>query len=127
MADKIRLDKWLWAARFYKTRSIAVDEIGKGRVHVNGVIGKPSREVGPGDLVSIRKQDLVFHVEVRGVSGARGPAPVARGLYEETPESVKARERAATLRQLAPEPAHDIREGRPTKKDRRTIDNFRGR
>lgn len=127
MADKIRLDKWLWAARFYKTRSLAVDEIGKGRVHVNGVTAKPSREVGPGDLLSIRKQDLVFHVEVRAVSGARGPAPVARELYEETPESIKARERAATLRQLAPEPAHDIREGRPTKKDRRTIDSFRGR
>ncbi|HEY0294845.1 MAG TPA: RNA-binding S4 domain-containing protein [Bordetella sp.] len=125
--EKIRLDKWLWAARFYKTRSIAVDEIGKGRVHVNGVVGKPSREVGPGDLVSIRKEDLVFHVEVRGVSGMRGPAPVARALYEETPESIKARERAAALRRLAPEPAQEIREGRPTKKDRRLIDDWRGR
>jgi ribosome-associated heat shock protein Hsp15 len=125
--EKIRLDKWLWAARFYKTRSIAVDEIGKGRVHVNGAVGKPSREVGPGDLVSIRKQDLVFHVEVRGVSGARGPAPAARELYEETPESLKARERAAMLRKLAPEPAQEMRDGRPTKKDRRTMDSFRGR
>jgi ribosome-associated heat shock protein Hsp15 len=125
--EKIRLDKWLWAARFYKTRSIAVDEIGKGRVHVNGAVGKPSREVGPGDLLSIRKEDLVFHVEVRAVSGARGPAPLARLLYEETPESLKARERAAMLRKLAPEPAQEIREGRPTKKDRRLIDNWRGR
>jgi ribosome-associated heat shock protein Hsp15 len=127
MPEKIRLDKWLWAARFYKTRGLAVEEIGKGRVHVNGVAAKPAREVGAGDLISIRKQDLVFHVEVRGVSAMRGPAPAARLLYEETPESLKARERAAMLRKLAPEPAHEIREGRPTKKDRRDIDDWRGR
>lgn len=125
--EKLRIDKWLWAARFYKTRSLAAQEVDKGRVHVNGQTAKPAREVGQGDLVSIRKDDLVFHVQVLGVSSVRGPAPVARALYEETPESLKARERALTLRKLAPEPALEIRDGRPTKKDRRLIDSWRGK
>lgn len=125
--EKIRIDKWLWAARFYKTRSLAVDEIGKGRVQVNGQPAKPAREVGAGDVVSIRKEDPAVHVRVVAVSGARGPAPVARQLYEETPESVAARERAAEMRRLAPEPALDIAAGRPTKRDRRLIDQIRGK
>ncbi|MFY2950402.1 RNA-binding S4 domain-containing protein [Achromobacter ruhlandii] len=125
--EKIRIDKWLWAARFYKTRSPAVDEIGKGRVQVNGQPAKPAREVGAGDVVSIRKEDPAVHVRVVAVSGARGPAPVARQLYEETPESVAARERAAEMRRLAPEPALDIAAGRPTKRDRRLIDQMRGK
>lgn len=125
MADKIRLDKWLWAARFYKTRSLAVAEIGKGRVSVNEQAAKPSREVAPGDLISIRKEDPAVHVHVLAVSGVRGPAPVARLLYEETPESVAAREHAAEMRRLAPEPARDITAGRPTKRDRRLIDLIR--
>ncbi|AHC48491.1 Ribosome-associated heat shock protein implicated in the recycling of the 50S subunit [Achromobacter xylosoxidans NBRC 15126 = ATCC 27061] len=125
--DKIRIDKWLWAARFYKTRSLAVDEIGKGRVQVNGQPAKPAREVGAGDVVSIRKEDPAVHVRVVAVSGVRGPAPAARQLYEETPESVAARERAAEMRRLAPEPALDIAAGRPTKRDRRLIDQMRGK
>ena len=125
--DRIRLDKWLWAARFYKTRSLAVDEIGKGRVQVNGQPAKPAREVGAGDVVSIRKEDPATHVRVVAVSGVRGPAPVARQLYEETPESAAARERAAEMRRLAPEPALDIAAGRPTKRDRRQIDQMRGK
>ncbi len=125
--EKIRLDKWLWAARFYKTRSLAVDEIGKGRVQVNGQPAKPAREVGPGDLVSIRREDPVLHVRVVAVSGVRGPAPVARQLYEETPESAAARAHAAEMRRLAPEPALDIAAGRPTKRDRRLIDQMRGK
>lgn len=125
--EKIRIDKWLWAARFYKTRSLAVDEIGKGRVQVNGQAAKPAREVGAGDVVSIRKEDPATHVRVVAVSGVRGPAPVARRLYEETPESVAARERAAEMRRLAPEPALDIAAGRPTKRDRRLIDQMRGK
>ncbi|WP_063570297.1 RNA-binding S4 domain-containing protein [Achromobacter ruhlandii] len=125
--EKIRIDKWLWAARFYKTRSLAVDEIGKGRVQVNGQPAKPARELGAGDVVSIRKEDPAVHVRVVAVSGARGPAPVARQLYEETPESVAARERAAEMRRLAPEPALDIAAGRPTKRDRRLIDQMRGK
>lgn len=99
--DKIRIDKWLWAARFYKTRSLAVDEIGKGRVQVNGQPAKPAREVGAGDVVSIRKEDPAVHVRVVAVSGVRGPAPAARQLYEETPESVAARERAAEMRRAS--------------------------
>lgn len=125
--DKIRLDKWLWAARFYKTRSLAVQEIGKGRVLVNDQPAKPAREVAPGDLVTVRKEDPALHVRVMAVSGARGPAPVARQLYEETPESVAARERAAEMRRLAPEPALGIEAGRPTKRDRRLIDQMRGK
>jgi ribosome-associated heat shock protein Hsp15 len=127
MTDRIRLDKWLWAARFYKTRSLAVDEIGKGRVLVNDLPAKPSREVAAGDLVSIRRQDTAVHVRVRGVSGVRGPAPTARQLYEETPESIAARERAAEQRRLAPEPADGLSAGRPTKRNRRLIDLARGR
>lgn len=124
---KIRLDKWLWAARFYKTRSLAVQEIGKGRVAVNEQPAKPAREVGPGDLVTIRKDDTPTQVRVVAVSNVRGPATVARGLYEETPESVAAREQAAEARRLAPEPALDIAGGRPTKRDRRLIHLIKGR
>lgn len=125
--DKIRLDKWLWAARFYKTRSLAVQEIGKGRVLVNDQPAKPAREVAPGDLVTVRKEDPALQVRVAAISGVRGPAPVARQLYEETPESVAARARAAEMRRLAPEPALGIEAGRPTKRDRRLIDQMRGK
>lgn len=125
--DKIRLDKWLWAARFYKTRSLAVQEIGKGRVLVNDQIAKPAREVAAGDLVTVRKEEPAIQVRVCGVSNVRGPAPVARQLYEETPDSIAIRERAAEMRRLAPEPARDIAAGRPTKRDRRLIDMIRGK
>lgn len=127
MTERIRLDKWLWAARFYKTRSLAVEEIGKGRVLVNEQPAKPSREVAPGDLVSVRKGNPPIQVRVRAVSGVRGPAPAARLLYDETPESVAARERAAEMKRLAPEPADALAAGRPTKRDRRLIDLVRGR
>ncbi len=125
--DKIRLDKWLWAARFYKTRSLAVQEIGRGRVSVNDQPAKPSREVAPGDLITICKEDPALHVRVVAVSGVRGPAPTARLLYDETPESIAARTRAAEMRRLAPEPALGIETGRPTKRDRRLIDQMRGK
>lgn len=127
MADKLRLDKWLWAARFYKTRSLAVLEIGKGRVLVNDQLAKPAREVAIGDRISVRKEDPPVHVQVRALSAVRGPAPAARLLYEETPESIAARERAVEMRRLAPEPAQDITDGRPTKRDRRLIDQMRGK
>ncbi|WP_407847387.1 RNA-binding S4 domain-containing protein [Bordetella petrii] len=127
MADKMRLDKWLWAARFYKTRSLAAQEIGKGRVLVNDQPAKPAREITVGDLVSVRKEDPAIQARVRALSAVRGPAPVARQLYEETPDSIAARERAAELRRLAPEPAHGIAAGRPTKRDRRLIDLVRGK
>lgn len=127
MTEKIRLDKWLWAARFYKTRSLASQEVGKGRILVNGQSAKPAKEVAVDDLISIRKEDLVTQVRVRAISNVRGPAPVAHLLYEETPESVAAREQAAELRRLAPEPAHDFTAGRPTKRDRRQMALVRGK
>ncbi|AKQ55602.1 ribosome-associated heat shock protein [Bordetella hinzii] len=127
MTEKLRLDKWLWAARFYKTRSLAAEEIGRGRVLVNDQLAKPAREVAPGDRVRVRKEDPGIEVWVRGVSAVRGPAPAARLLYEETPASQAARERAAEMRRLAPEPARDIVDGRPTKRDRRIIDAWRGK
>ena len=127
MLDKLRLDKWLWAARFYKTRSLATQEITKGRVLVNGQTAKPAREVAEGDLISIRKQDPPVHVRIRALSSVRGPAAAASLLYQETPESVAAREQAAERRRLAPEPAQGLQAGRPTKRDRRLIDRMSGR
>jgi ribosome-associated heat shock protein Hsp15 len=125
--DKMRLDKWLWAARFYKTRSLAMQEVGKGRVLVNDQLVKPAREIAPGDVISVRKEGTATLVRVSALSAVRGPAPVARQLYAETPESVAAREHAAELRRLAPEPAQDIKAGRPTKRDRRRMDSMRGK
>jgi ribosome-associated heat shock protein Hsp15 len=121
--EKLRIDKWLWAARFYKTRTLAVEEIGKGRVEVNGQEVKPAREVKVGDTVSLRQASVMRTVVVKGVSGLRGPAPVAQKLYEETAESVKAREQAAEERRYAPEPALSIEQGRPTKRGRRELDD----
>ena len=123
----MRLDKWLWAARFYKTRSLAVQEIGKGRVVVNGQAAKPAKEVSPGDLISLSKESPALLVRVMALSQVRGPAPVARLLYEETPESIAAREQAAEVRRLAPEPALAQEAGRPTKRDRRQLNHLRGR
>jgi ribosome-associated heat shock protein Hsp15 len=118
----VRIDKWLWAARFYKTRSLATDEISKGRVQVNGQPVKPSREIRPDDTVLIQQGDVVRTVLVRGISEQRGSAPVAQQLYEETPDSVRLREAAAEQRRLASEPAHSIEHGRPTKRDRRDME-----
>jgi len=120
--ESLRIDKWLWAARFYKTRSLAAEEIGKGRVQINGQDAKASREVKAGDQVRLRQGAVLREVWVRGISAQRGPAPQAQLLYEETPESVQAREAAARQRQWAPEPAHSIEQGRPTKRDRRQMD-----
>jgi ribosome-associated heat shock protein Hsp15 len=117
----MRLDKWLWAARFYKTRALAVDEIELGRVRVNDQPVKPSREVKVGERLSIRHGPVHREVEVRGLSMQRGPAPVAQLLYAETQESLLAREAAAERRRLAPEPAASLTQGRPTKQDRRRL------
>jgi ribosome-associated heat shock protein Hsp15 len=117
----LRLDKWLWAARFYKTRSLAAEEIGKGRVQVNGQPAKVAKELRPGDLVDLRQGPLQRCVRVLALSAIRGPAPVAQTLYEETPESIAAREKAAEQRRLAPEPADSLTQGRPTKQDRRKL------
>ena len=125
VTETMRLDKWLWCARFYKTRSLATEEIAKGRATVNGQAAKPARDLRCGDTVALRQGPVARTVLVRALSGARGPAPVAQLLYEETPESIAARERAAEQRRLAPEPAAALQEGRPTKRDRRNIDRAR--
>ncbi len=119
--DSLRIDKWLWAARFYKTRSLAADEIGKGRVQINGQDAKASREVKVGDIVCLRQGHTERTVKVLGISAVRGPAPVAQQLYEETPDSIAKRTREAELNRLAREPALSIIQGRPTKRDRRDI------
>ena len=118
---KVRLDKWLWAARFFKTRSLAGDEIGKGRVSVNDAPAKASRELRPGDRVTLRQAQIPRTVIVRGLSESRGPAPVAQALYEETPDSIALRERMAQARREGAEPAQSIEQGRPTKRDRREL------
>ena len=120
--DTLRIDKWLWCARFFKTRSLAADEISKNRVTINGQVAKASREVHCGDSVSFRQGVIPRTVVVRGISGARGPAAMAQQLYEETPESISARVQAAEQRRLAPEPAHTLTDGRPTKRNRRDIE-----
>jgi ribosome-associated heat shock protein Hsp15 len=124
-AGPVRLDKWLWAARFYKTRSLATAAIGAGNVRVAGERVKPARDVKPGDELQIRRGDDVMDVVVRELSSARGPAPVAQRLYEETDESRQRRARASERRALAREPALDIK-GRPTKRDARELRRLRG-
>ena len=103
--DKLRIDKWLWAARFFKSRSLASDEVDKGRVQVNGAAVKPAREIKPGDSLQVRSGSLVRTVTVLAISDKRGPAPVAALLFEETQASVRLRQQAAEQRRLAPEPA----------------------
>ena len=119
----MRIDKWLWAARFYKTRSLAAQELTRGRVLLNDAISKPARELRTGDRVTLRKTDPPTEVIVLALSPVRGPASVASGLYEETAESLAAREYAREQRRLAPEPAHQREtRGRPTKRERRQLD-----
>ncbi|AEG92644.1 RNA-binding S4 domain-containing protein [Ramlibacter tataouinensis] len=120
--DRLRIDKWLWAARFYKTRTLATDEIGKGRVEINGQEAKPAREVKVGDTVAVRREAVTRTVVVKALSSVRGPAPVAQQLYEETADSLRAREQAAEQRRYAREPALAIEHGRPTKRGRRELD-----
>ncbi len=117
----MRLDKWLWAARFYKTRSLATDEIGKGRISVNAQPAKPSREVRPGDHIELRQGPVRRTIVVAALSDVRGPAPVAQALYAETEESIALREKAARERRESAEPALAIAQGRPTKRDRRQL------
>ncbi len=119
--DAMRIDKWLWAARFYKTRSLASDEIDKGRVLVNGQVAKPARDVKAGDTVALRQGPVTRTVVVRALSQQRGAAPAAQQLYEETPESLLLREQAKEQRRLHTEPAASQEQGRPTKRDRRTL------
>jgi ribosome-associated heat shock protein Hsp15 len=121
--DSLRIDKWLWAARFYKTRSLACDEVTKHRVQINGQDVKPAREVKVGDTLTVRQGNIIKTVQVKGISAARGPAPVAQLLYEETHESIASRAKLAEQNRMAAEPAHSIEHGRPTKRDRRQIEH----
>jgi ribosome-associated heat shock protein Hsp15 len=121
--DSLRIDKWLWAARFYKTRSLACDEVSKHRVQINGQDVKPAREVKVGDILTVRQGHITKTITVKGISAARGPAPVAQQLYEETAESIALRAKQAEQNRLAFEPAHSIEHGRPTKRDRRQIEH----
>jgi ribosome-associated heat shock protein Hsp15 len=121
--DSLRIDKWLWAARFYKTRSLACDEVTKHRVQINGQDVKPAREVKVGDTLTVRQGNITKTVQVKGISAARGPAPVAQLLYEETLESIALRAKLAEQNRMAAEPAHSIEHGRPTKRDRRQIEH----
>jgi ribosome-associated heat shock protein Hsp15 len=123
--ERLRIDKWLWAARFYKTRSLACDEIDKGRVHVNGAVVKPAREVKVGDLVEVRTGTLIRSLNVTAISDKRGPAPVAALLFQETEASIQQRKLAAEQHRLAPEPALSLAQGRPTKRDRRDGEKLR--
>jgi len=125
--DKLRIDKWLWAARFYKTRSLAVEEIDKGRVRINDLEAKPSREVKVGDTVALRQGTVIRTVVVHGISSQRGPAPVAQQLYEETAESLALKSQAAEQRHLTSDPASSLEHGRPTKRDRRSLDKAQGK
>jgi ribosome-associated heat shock protein Hsp15 len=125
-ARAIRVDKWLWAARFFKTRSAATGAVLGGRVHVNGERVKPSKEIHAGDRVEVTLRDAPRTVVVKGVADRRGPASVAAALYEETPESIANREQRALERRLARPPGADLG-ARPTKQARRRIDAFRRR
>lgn len=123
--ERMRLDKWLWAARFFKTRSLATQAIDNGRVKLNGERAKPAREVKPGDRLELRIGEVDWTLAVRALALQRGPAPVAQGLYEEEPESRARRQQQAQDRKLVANPAAAIK-GRPTKRDRRQIHRFTG-
>jgi ribosome-associated heat shock protein Hsp15 len=121
----VRVDRWLWAARLVKTRALAADAVKGGRVHVNGLAVKPSREVRPGDRLELTLGQVRLCVDVRATALRRGPARAAALLYEETAESRAGRERHAAERRLAGPPP--VRGPRPTKRDRRRLDQAKGR
>jgi ribosome-associated heat shock protein Hsp15 len=122
----VRLDKWLWAARFFKTRSLAGRACELGRIESNGQPAKAAREVRVGDLLRVKNDSGEFHVEVLALSEMRGPAPVAQTLYRETEASREARRKLAEERKTMPR-VEGFREGKPSKRDRRVIARLRGR
>jgi ribosome-associated heat shock protein Hsp15 len=122
----VRMDKWLWAARFFKTRSLSARACELGRIESNGQPVKPSREVHVGDLLQVKNDSGVFQVEVLALSELRGPAPVARTLYRETEASVELRLKLAEERKAMPN-FEVLREGKPSKRDRRQLSRLRGR
>jgi ribosome-associated heat shock protein Hsp15 len=119
----MRLDKWLWAARFFKTRSLATQAIDNGRVKLNGERVKPAHDVKPGDRLVIHLGEIEWALTVQALAMQRGPAPVAQALYQEDPASQARRQQQASDRKLATNPAAAIK-GRPTKRDRRHIHRF---
>jgi ribosome-associated heat shock protein Hsp15 len=123
--EAVRIDRWLWAARFFKTRGLATDAVLGGHIHLNGARVKPAKDVRVGDRLQIRIGTTEWVVEVRGLSEKRGPAAVAQALYEETEASRDAREAQRLQRRLAPPPLGADLGGRPTKQDRRRLDALR--
>lgn len=126
VSTKVRVDKWLWAARFYKTRGLSAEALDSGKVEVNDERAKRSRMIQAGDRVRIRSGPYVHLITVLGVSERRGSAPIAQALYREDPESIKAREAmAAHVRAMNANTGYES--GRPTKKDRRDLERVRKR
>lgn len=123
--EGIRIDKWLWAARFFKTRSLAAEAVERGKVRVNGERCKPARALKLGELLDIDNGSTEWQVRVVALSDKRGPATVARQLYEDTPEGLQRQQEQAERRRFFTEPADTIH-GRPTKRDRRQLDRSRG-
>lgn len=121
------MDKWLWAARFFKTRALAAKACELGRIECHGQKTKPSREVRVGELLRVRNDSGEFEIEVLALSEIRGPAPVARTLYRETEESHALRQKLAEERKTAPMSYLEPLEGRPSKRDRRDLDRLRRR
>jgi ribosome-associated heat shock protein Hsp15 len=119
--EKIRIDKWLWAARFFKTRSLATEAVNRGQMQIDQDDVKPSREVRIGDTLTIVQAQILRTVVVNDISEHRGPATTAQQLYEETADSVQQRAAIAERKRLSPEPAMAIAHGRPTKRDRRAL------
>jgi ribosome-associated heat shock protein Hsp15 len=122
-----RIDKWLWAARFFKTRELAAKACEMGRISSNGVRAKPAREVRVGDMLHVKNEAGEFEVEVLGLSQLRGPAAVAQTLYRETEASAEARRKAAEERRLLAPMYAAAPAGRPSKRDRRLIHSFSGK
>ena len=125
--DRVRIDKWLWAARFFKTRSLATHACDLGRIRYQGQAVKPAREVHTGDMLEVRNDSGLFQIEVLALSEMRGPAPVAQGLYRETEESKAARQKAVEDRKTMPLFESVLGDGRPSKRNRRELDRLRGR
>jgi ribosome-associated heat shock protein Hsp15 len=123
--EPVRLDKWLWAARFFKTRSLAAKAVDGGKVRLNGESAKPSREIKPGDELVIRAGELEWVVEVKALSRQRGPAAQGALLYAEREDSRQRRQAAIALRKTEPHPAAAVK-GRPTKRDRRLLHRLTG-
>jgi ribosome-associated heat shock protein Hsp15 len=123
VSDSVRIDKWLWAARFFKTRSLATDAVDGGKVRLNGERVKPARGVKAGDTLAIDNGATEWEVVVRALAEKRGSASIAQTLYTETEKSIAERQKKVEQRQFFREPGETIK-GRPTKRDRRQLDKF---